>query len=153
MRLAPGIDGVLSQADMVWAIAAPFVLVVSQPSSVAATDNIRVAQRAMKQAAVYWAVRGLDDFGRPTYEYPIEIDCRWEDTVEEFVTPEGDQEVSKAKLIVDRDLVLKGVVFLGELDSTVDVDDPKANDGAWEIRSVLQTPDFKGRRFLREVYL
>ena len=53
----------------------------------AATDNIGIAKRAMKQKAMYWAPLELDDYGKPTYSDPIEIDCRWEDKVEEFIEP------------------------------------------------------------------
>ena len=118
----------------------------------AAVDNVGVARRAMKQKAVYWAPLEPDAYGKPTYDDPIEIDCRWEDVQEEFVNPEGDREVSRSKLIVDRDLELKGMMKLGELDSNTE-DDPKQEDDAWEIRLFMKTPNFKGTKFLREVYL
>jgi hypothetical protein len=119
----------------------------------AATDNITTATKVMKQKAVYWAPSGVDEFGKPEYDTPEEIDCRWEDKQEEFITPNGEREISHAKLIVDRDLLKKGVMWLGELDDVTDEDNPKNNDGAWEIRAFMKTPNFKGTAFLREVYL
>ena len=119
----------------------------------AATDNISVANRAMKQEAVYWPPDTLDEFGRPSWGTPEEISCRWEDVTEEFIDPNGDRQISKSKLIVDRDLLIKGLLKLGELDSTVDQDDPKDNEDVWEIRLFSKIPDFKGRKYLREVYL
>lgn len=119
----------------------------------AATDNISVAVKAMKQKAVYWGLSTLDAFGKPMYEDPVEIDCRWEKVQEEFVDANGDRVISKAKLIVDRDLELKGVLWLGELEDLIETDDPKENDDAWEIRLFKKTPDFKGTKFIREVYL
>ena len=119
----------------------------------AATDNVGVAKRCMKQKAVYWAPVELDEFGKPGWDDPIEIDCRWEDVTEEIIAPDGERVLTRAKLIVDRDLEIKGVMWLGELDDVIDEDNPKDNDDAWEIIQVMKTPDFKGRKYLREAYL
>jgi hypothetical protein len=109
----------------------------------------------MKQTAVYWPLSGtgVDEFGKPAYAEPVEITCRWDWVREEFVGPDGDTEISKAKLIVDRDLVQKGIMFLGGLSDLDDSDDPLNNSEAWEIRSFKKTADFKGKKYLREVYL
>jgi len=61
--------------------------------------------------------------------------------------------MSQAKLIVDRDLVTKGVLMLGTLDDVVDSDNPKNNSGAWEILLFRKTPNFKGTKFIRNAYL
>lgn len=126
---------------------------VASSTSSAATDNVRVAVRAMKQKAVYWPPSELDDFGKPTWGTAVEIDCRWEDVQEQFINSNGETALSRAKLIVDRDLENKGVLWLGELDDVVDINDPKDNPNAWEILRFMKTPDFKGRRYLREVLL
>ena len=119
---------------------------------VTATDNIGVAVRAMKQAAVWWTSSGVDEFGQPAYGSPEEIVCRWEVVNEEFIDPNGDREVSKAKLMVDRDIEVKDILLLADLDSLVDEDVPRDNDGAWEVRGFKKTTNFKGTKFLREVY-
>ena len=116
-------------------------------------DNVRVAVRTMKQKGVYWELDALDEFGKPTWKEPIEIDLRWEDAEEEIINPNGERVMSRAQLIVDRDLTIKGVLWLGELDDIGSSDNPKSNDGAWEIIQYLKTPDFKGRKYLREAYL
>ena len=119
----------------------------------AATDNAKVAKKAMKQKAIWWDHDGgFDEFGDPTYAAPVEIDCRWEDVAEEFINPDGDKEVSRSKLIVDRDMKVKDMLKLGELDSTIETD-PKDNLDVWEVRLWGKVPDFKGRRYVREVYL
>ena len=118
----------------------------------AATDNVSVATRTMKQTAIHWPFEDVDEFGQPTYGDAEEIGCRWETVNEEFITPGGDQEVSKAKLIIDRDIDIKGQLALGEVDSTTP-EDPADVDAAWEVRSFRKTPNFKGTKFLREVYL
>lgn len=119
----------------------------------AATDNMRIALKFMQQLAVYWAPLEPDQFGSPTWDTPVEVACRWEDIQEEFITPTGDREMSFAELMVDRDMEIKGVMLQGELDSTVDQDNPKDNVGAFEIRQWSKLPDRKGTKFLREVIL
>jgi len=118
-----------------------------------ADDNVAVAIRTMKQTATYWAMEGLDEFGKPTWDDPVAIKCRWDMVQEEFVGPNGDREMSKARLMVDRDLTIKGVLILSTVEDVEDSDDPKDNEGAWEIRQFMKSPDFKGRKYLREVYL
>jgi len=128
-------------------------ITVATAAPSAATDNVRSAVKAMNQKAVYWAPAGPNEFGKPTWENPVEIDCRWTDKQEEFIDPNGEQQMSRAKLIVDRDILVQGVLWLGLLINVVDSDDPKNNDGAWEILLYSKLPDKKGTRFLRQAYL
>lgn len=118
-----------------------------------ASDNVRVAVKVMQQVAVYWEITGVDEFGKPTYQDAIEISCRWEDVQEVFITANGEKAISKAQLIVDRDLKNESVIFLGLASDLTDILVPKNNDGAWEIRWYGKLPDFKGKKFLREVML
>jgi len=118
----------------------------------AATDNMRVAKRFMKQKAVWWSHNAIDEFGHPSYTTPEEVDCRWDDMAEQFINANGDQETSRSILIVDRDMKLKDKLKLGEYDSTIYVD-PDDNEDVWEILQFNKIPDVKGTKFLREVYL
>lgn len=118
----------------------------------AATDNMAVAKRFMNQSAVWWQYSDFDEFGKPSHATPVEVDCRWDDVVEEFINPNGDREVCRSKLIVDRDMAVKDKLRLGELDSTI-LDDPDDNEDVWEIRLFGKTPNVKGQKFLRQVYL
>jgi len=119
----------------------------------AASDNHRLAKKYMKQDAVYWPTEDVDAFGKPSWGSPVVIKCRWESSRETFINANGDEEVSRAKLIVDRDIEEKSVLLLGTLANVTDQDNPKENDGAWEVRLFMKTPDAKAKRFLREVYL
>lgn len=123
------------------------------PDSNAADDNVAVAIRTMKGYAVYWSVDSLDGHGQPTYGSPVLISCRWDEVQEEVVAPNGDRIMSRARVMVDRDLEMKGVLMKGTLSDIADSDDPKNNVNAWEIRLVKKTPDFKGKKYLREAYL
>ena len=133
-------------------ISSSMFIVATIATATSADDNIAVAIRAMKQVAVWWESSGIDEFGKPSYAAPVEIECRWDDAVEEFVGSNGDREISRSKLIVDRDLKVKDKLKLGALSIAIE-GNPDDNEDAWEIRLFKKTPDFKGRKYLREVYL
>ena len=112
-----------------------------------------IITKMRKQTAVWWSSTGVDGYGRPTWTTPVEVDCRWEDVVQEFVNKDGEERFSRSIVYVDRDMKVGDVLMLGELDSGVDEDDPKANDGAWEVSRFAKLPNLKAIEFLRECYL
>ena len=109
----------------------------------------------LKQKAGYWELTslGFDNYGQPIPSTPVEIDCRWEDVGEEFIDDKGTTQLSIARVYVDRDMEVGGVLMLGELSSGVDEDNPKENENAWEIRRFEKLPTLKATQFLRTVYL
>ena len=110
----------------------------------------------LKQTAVYWAPKesGFDEFGRPEYESPVEIDCRWVDKAEEFIDAQGTRQVSKSKIYVGEDVKRGGMLMLGELTDLESLSgNPKEIEDAFEVRSFSKTPNFKGTLFLRVVML
>jgi len=114
---------------------------------------MRIITKMLKQTAVWWSLSGTDGYGQPTVGIPIEIKVRWEDVGEEFLDGDGTMQLSRAKVFVDRDVEVGGVLMLGKLDGSVDQANPKANDGAWEIRRVEKLPTLNAKQFLRTVYL
>lgn len=113
-----------------------------------------------KQKAVYWAPGSeetggtdYDDYGKPLYSSPVEIDCRWDDITEEIVMSDGSRDLSRAQVIVDRVVKIRGVLWLGNLVDVTDSNDPKNNDDAYEIRRVDQNPDVDGREILVRAFL
>ena len=119
-----------------------------------------IISRMRKQTAVYWALASLDsggvafdDYGQPMLTDPVEIECRWEDKVEEFIGPDGTKMISRAVVYVDRDVDIGGVLMLGEEDDILDEDNPKENNGAWEIKQFSKIPNFRATEFLRTAYL
>ena len=68
--------------------------------------------RMLKQKAIYWPVDGKDSYGQPTNGGPVAIKCRWEDVQEEFITPKGTTEMSKAVVYVDRDMEAGGLLLI-----------------------------------------
>lgn len=107
-----------------------------------------------KQTAVYWPPASdeggvdFDDYGKPQYGTAVEISCRWDDIVEEVVMADGTRDFSNAQVIVDQIVKVRGVLWLGVLTDVDDLDDPKANTNAFEIRQVLKNPDIDGRKTL-----
>ncbi len=83
----------------------------------------------------YWALAGRDAFGAITYDTPIIIKARWEQTEVLFIDTQGQERRSEAIVYVDRDVVNLGKLFRGK--STVT--NPDTID-AREIRSFKNIP-------------
>ncbi len=119
-----------------------------------------IITKMRKQTAVYWAPGSeesggadFDEYGKPLYASPVEIDCRWEDVAEEFIDAKGTLATSRAIVYVDRDVRVGGVLMLGTLETGMDLDDAKQNEGAWEIRRFDKLPNLKATEYLRTAYL
>lgn len=112
-----------------------------------------IITKMRKQTAVYWPPLEADEYGKPTYDDPVEVTCRWEDTQKLFVTPQGSTETCASIVYVDRDVEVGGVLLLGSLDSDINESDPKANEGASEIRQFSKIPNIRNTELLRVAYL
>lgn len=112
-----------------------------------------IITKMRKQSCVYWALTGFDNYGQPTWDSPVEIDCRWEDVHEEFIDANEQRQISKAIIYVDRDICVGSILMLGALDSGVDEISPKQNDNAYEIQRFEKLPTLKATEFLRTAIL
>lgn len=120
-----------------------------------------VITKVLKGTCVYWPPgseasaegRDFDDYGQPVYSDPIELDCRWDDTALEFIDPTGTLQVSKSAVMVSQDVSVGGVLFNGTLSQAIDLDVPKNNDNAWEIRQFEKIPNFKQTEYFRRAFL
>lgn len=117
------------------------------------SNNMRVAEKFMKQFAVYWEHHGNDDSGQPLFDPPIEIKCRWDDVHEVFLDLNGNDQVTNAKVMVDRDVVVQGQLWLGRLQDLTSQSVPIENQGAYAIRRFEKTVDKKGKKFVRMALL
>ena len=102
-----------------------------------------------RQTAIYWALSSIDNYGRPTWSAPIEIECRWEDVHEEYIDAHMQRQLSSAIVYVDRDMEVGSMLKLGDLDSGIDQDNPRDNDDTWEIRRFDKLPNLKNSEYLR----
>ncbi len=119
------------------------------------------------QKAVYWAPSNVsDDFGKPGVTYsdfgqapvltpiPIEIGCRWEECIEEVITPKNRVVKSCAKVYTDRVVLVGGVLWLGTLVSIFDqYASPYENSDAWEIIKFASINNLRATKTLRIAWL
>lgn len=116
------------------------------------SDTVRSAEAVMNDKAVYWAVRKFNENGEPVFEAPVEIECYWRKIQEVYVDRMQNQQVSNAKVIVDRDVDLDGQLWQGELQFLHSLI-PNQNPGAYAIRKFDKIPDRRGTKFYREATL
>lgn len=107
-----------------------------------------IIKKMRKQNAVYWAFDKVDQFGKKSFISPVQIKCRWDGVIEEFLDSTGEIRMSKAKVYVDRDTPVGGVLMLGLIADITDSVNIKENEGAWEIRRFDTTPNLKATEFL-----
>ena len=121
-----------------------------------------IITRMRKQRCAYWAPLHEDDpFGRPLYDTPVELTCRWEDVIEIFMDARGNQTVSNAKVYVELDVEVDGYLrLLAEEEGSVereeieDMEDvPTDNEGVMLIRRFDKLPNLRLTEYLRTAYL
>ena len=112
-----------------------------------------IISRMRRQTCVYWAKEGYDNYGKPLTDPPIQLTCRWQDMNEEFIDSEGTRQMSRAKVFVDQDVDVGGVLMLGVLGDVTDALVPKNNAGAWEIKRFDNMPNLKATEYLKTAYV
>lgn len=108
--------------------------------------------RMRKQKAVWWERTGQDKWGKATFAAPVEVDCRWDDTTELFVDPQGEQKSSRAIAYVDRVMKVGDRLKRGEMESDTP-DDPMTIKDAFEIRRFDRNPNIKATEELLSAFL
>lgn len=109
-------------------------------------------QKMMKQTAVYWPFESYDSDGTPLYGSPTEIICRWEETHQEYIAPNGDKKVSKSIVYVPMDTPVKGMLCLGTIEE-LGSSEPFSNPETWEIKQFVKLPNLRNTEVLRIAYL
>lgn len=107
----------------------------------------------LAQTATYWPPATPDIHGRPTWGAGVEISARWEDRAEEFLDAQGEEAISRARVFVDQDVEVGGVLLLSALADVGSPSDPKANAGAWEIRATQKIPTLEADEWVRTATL
>ena len=119
--------------------------------------------RLCEQDAVYWGNPQDNGYGGFTYDDPVEIKCRWEDSNEVISMAGQDRKsrelVSKAQVWVVQDVDEEGYLYLGTLDSTdalssAEEANPATVDTAYKILKFEKTPEHRrSNKFIRKAYL
>lgn len=105
--------------------------------------------RAYTQTATYWGSPTSDGLGGQSYGAPIELLVRWEERQEEFLTAEGETEVSNAVVWASQDLDTLGYLYLG----VSLVADPTRVTGSFRILQFRSIPAIRGHQFERRAFL
>jgi len=108
------------------------------------------------QTAVYWGAPANNGYGGYTYDTPVEIAVRWEDSTKVITTSRGIEYVSRAEVIVNQDVDEEGYLYLGTLSDLTDAQkaEPKLVNEAWKIIRFDKIPMiFKTDEFMRKCYL
>lgn len=106
-------------------------------------------ERILREKAVYWKCIGRDKHGQPIYDAPVEIKCRWEDQSKLFLNAQGQEEVSRAEVMVDRKIPLDSVLWFGSLNQVSYLTEPLRNEDAWHVRYFKRIPTRNGKKFVR----
>jgi hypothetical protein len=106
----------------------------------------------LRQNAIYWAPNGVDQYGDPILELPINIKCRWEDEIEEGLDMSGTETTFTSTVYTDRDVVVGGIIMLGEVADLIAAL-PPPEEGAHRIRRFDKLPTLRATQWLRTVKL
>ena len=100
------------------------------------------------QSAILWTIAGHDNYGDVTLNDPIEIKVRWEHKQSEQLVPDGSKISVVAEVVVDRDIDLESILWLGTL-----ADLPTTPTELKQVIFSRKIPDIKGRHYRRVVSL
>jgi hypothetical protein len=109
-------------------------------------------KKFLKQKAVYWGAPTPNGFGGYDYADPIEIPVRWTDKQELFIDYKGESVLSRARLMIDQDVEVKGMFALTTLLELSSSQAPSDN-AAYEIRAFQKMPDVRAKTYVRQVWL
>lgn len=110
----------------------------------------RLQARRRHQKALLWAASATDvsDAGARKVSAAIEIDVRWEDVQTEITDSQGNVISVVAKVIVDQDVTIGSIMWLGTHET---VADPPVD--LKKVVAFSNIPDVKGRSFRKKVML
>lgn len=110
-----------------------------------------LAQRMLRyDTAVYWAPQVDEDgnvlndnYGNVLLCDPIQIQVRWQDEQDEIVSIQGREIITCAKVFVDRDVIVGGIMWHGQLMNINESQLPFDNLDAVEIKKYNSVPGLR----------
>lgn len=114
-------------------------------------------KKFLKQKAVYWGAPVPNGFGGFSYAEPVEISVRWTEVSELILDmtigiPRGEQVLSKARVMLDQDVEVGGMLALTTLVQLSSNQAPGDN-GAFIIKTYQKMPDVRAKQFVRQAWL
>lgn len=104
----------------------------------------------LRQSAIYWKPKIVDQYGEVKQNLPINIKCRWEDELEEGLDPTGIETTFTSTVYTDRDVEVGGMIMLGEVK---DLKGPNPPETAHRICRFDKLPTLNAKQYLRTVKL
>jgi len=117
---------------------------------------LQFIEQVCVQTAVYWAKSTSDGFGGYAYVAPVEVDVRWAEKVQMVTDSSGKQVVSTSEVLVQQDMDLDGLLYLGELTdlTPLQLADPTNIEDVREIKAFSKVPLLKSTtEFVRTAFL
>jgi len=115
-------------------------------------------KRTAKQTAVYWGDPTNDGYGGYTFDSPVEILCRWEDSdqVLDEINTQGEKHVSRAKVYTTQDIAIDSMLYLGSLSdlTSEQQSNPTTVPNIYIVKRVERVPSLgSDSDFLYRIYL
>lgn len=109
--------------------------------------------RRLHQKALLWVWLRDDEYARPVVDEVIEIEVRWEFRQEKMVTTDGRVVSVDAIVVVDRDIPMGSVMWLGEMVDWVGTGTGTQDNELMQVVIKGNIPDLKNRHNRRTVGL
>ncbi len=106
--------------------------------------------RNYKHAITHWPNAGSDGYAGSTWDTPVLMKGRWEETAIAFKTPDGEEKVSSAVVFVPSDVAIGDYLAEGDLTATAD---PTTLANAWEIKQFSRNTDLRNINTIRKAFM
>lgn len=103
----------------------------------------------LNQTLTYWSPATIDKYGDLSFNTPVSMNGRWENSVQLMVDSKGREFTSRAKVYLFSDVENEGYLFLGDSSGA----DPTAVEGAYLIRFFSKIPDIDAIDFERKAFV
>lgn len=95
-----------------------------------------------RQKAVYWKKISEDQYSTPSFADPVEVKCRWEDTLLDYRYAQGALSGSQSNVYVDREMFTGDFLMEGAIESDTP-ESPVSSPKAYEIIAFEKIPNLK----------
>lgn len=114
-----------------------------------------ITTKFLKQRCVFWGNPKPDGYGSYSFDPPVELDCRWTDSVQVVSDGKGNDVVCKSVVMVAIDIQELAMLWLGLLANltTEQKAAPGSIDHCYTVKRFDKIPTIKGASFLRVAYL
>ncbi|MFW5701285.1 MAG: hypothetical protein ACOCWM_06300, partial [Cyclobacteriaceae bacterium] len=96
-----------------------------------------ILDRFLNQTAVYWANPVKDGYGGFTYDYPVEISCRWEDKRERVENEKGNEVIARAIVYSKNSYEVGEYLYLGTLNDMDSDSHPSDSNISGSARRII----------------